>query len=73
MIGRYAMQLGMIHSRLCQVFPGRFSQPFGGTSVGDFGQPPPVGDTPLYIWLLQKEFYQTNAELCTHNLVQQLC
>ena len=44
--------MGMIHSRLCQVFPGRSSQPFGGTSlilVGDFGQLPPVGDTPLYM------------------------
>ena len=50
MIGR--RQMGMIHSRLCQVFPGRSSQPFGGTSlilVGDFGQLPPVGDTSLYM------------------------
>ena len=50
MIGR--RQMGMIHSRLCQVFPGRSSQPCGGTSlilVGDFGQLPPVGDTPLYM------------------------
>ena len=49
MIGR--RQMGMIHSRLCHVFPGRSSQPFGGTSlilVGDSGQLPPVGDSPLY-------------------------
>ena len=34
------------------MFPGRSSQPFGGISlilVGDFGQLPPVGDTPLYM------------------------
>ena len=50
MIGR--RQMGMIDSRLCQVFPVRSSQPFGGTSlilVGDFGQLSPVCDTPLYM------------------------
>ena len=50
MIGR--RQLGMIHQRLCQARPDHAMEPFNGLSlilVRDFGQLPPVGDTPLYV------------------------
>ncbi|RXK41116.1 hypothetical protein M231_01519 [Tremella mesenterica] len=50
MIGR--MALGRIDERLRLIFPGQSHLPFGGLSVllvGDFGQLPPVGDTPLYV------------------------
>ena len=43
--------LGMIDERLRQAFPNFADQAFGGRSiilVGDFGQLPPVGDSPLW-------------------------
>ena len=43
--------LGMIDARLRQAFPNAADQVFGGRSVilvGDFGQLPPVGDSPVW-------------------------
>ncbi len=50
MSGRH--QLGMRHQRLCQPRPHHATEPFGGLSlvlIEDFGQLPPMGDTPLYV------------------------
>ncbi|CAG8641197.1 7999_t:CDS:2 [Cetraspora pellucida] len=44
--------LALIDMRLCQAFPEKQNQPFGGRSiilVSDFGQLPPVLDLPMYV------------------------
>ena len=49
MVGR--RMLGLIDTRLRQIFSEKKNEPFGGRSIilfGDFGQLPPVLDVPMY-------------------------
>ena len=49
MVGRATV--GQVDKCLCQVFPHKADEVFGGCPLllfGDFGQLSPVGDTPLY-------------------------
>ena len=76
--------LSAIDTRLKQIFPQNFDRPFGGLILvlfGDFGQLPPVMDSPLYAnvngtrsptlqaasWVYQSTFTQV------FELIQQMC
>ena len=74
MIGR--RQLGIMHNRLCQVFPTHRSEPFAGVSlilIADFAQLPPVEDTPLYMLDSKRVLSNLGREMYTHYSIPQSC
>src|SRR6266498_5584034 len=79
MVGR--RMLGLIDTRLQQIFPEKKNKPFGGRSIilfGDFGQLPPVLDLPMYTTNISqnKTFnngiasYKNFSEACKLDIIQ---